>query len=271
MLELDNDTLHFSFPEVHKDAKLSISFQRTLRIPDDGRRYSLPPGFGNFPLRYIEDYEERVPDLWLDRGGVIMPMYQKEALWLCFSPYHQFERDSAYPFAVKIYTGKINAVTGREYRNGLQARKQDYLVVPGQPWLDGYCVEEGLVRQFVAMPLGEGYSAEEQITGAAEWGGIQIVVYPMDADEYEHRFPKRKRKELQGWGGGMSGSAGRLDMCMCMCRSDSPESMGIAPGGKMNQDIYQDAFNSLLVFEQPLARKFEIGAKRTAGFAQRKN
>jgi hypothetical protein len=29
------------------------------------------------------------------------------------------------------------------------------------------------------MPLGSGYSAEEQITGEAEHGGIQIVVYPM--------------------------------------------------------------------------------------------
>ena len=30
MIELKNDSLVFSFPEVHKDAKLTISFQRTL-------------------------------------------------------------------------------------------------------------------------------------------------------------------------------------------------------------------------------------------------
>ena len=48
---------------------------------------------------------------------------------------------------------------------------QDYMVLPEQPWLDGYCVEKGVIRQFVAMPLGEGYSGEEQITGAAEHGG----------------------------------------------------------------------------------------------------
>ena len=29
------------------------------------------------------------------------------------------------------------------------------------------------------MPLGEGDTAEEQITGEVEHGGIQIMVYPM--------------------------------------------------------------------------------------------
>lgn len=31
-----------------------------------------------------------------------------------------------------------------------------YLVAPDQPWLDGFCVQKGLIRQFVAMPLGQG-------------------------------------------------------------------------------------------------------------------
>ena len=44
------------------------------------------------------------------------------------------------------------------------------------PRLDGYCVEKGIIRQFVAMPLGEGYSVEEQLTGEPTWGGVQILV-----------------------------------------------------------------------------------------------
>ena len=36
MIELTNDTLIFTFPEVHRQAKLSITFQRTFRVPDDG-------------------------------------------------------------------------------------------------------------------------------------------------------------------------------------------------------------------------------------------
>jgi hypothetical protein len=31
--------------------RLGISFHRTLRVPDDGRTYPLPPGLGRFPVR----------------------------------------------------------------------------------------------------------------------------------------------------------------------------------------------------------------------------
>ncbi len=36
--------------------RFSVSFQRTLRIPDDGREYPLPPGSGAFPLHRVEEY-----------------------------------------------------------------------------------------------------------------------------------------------------------------------------------------------------------------------
>ena len=42
MIELNHDELRIHFPEVHEQARLVINFQRTLRIPDDGRTYPLP-------------------------------------------------------------------------------------------------------------------------------------------------------------------------------------------------------------------------------------
>jgi hypothetical protein len=48
---------------------------------------------------------------------------------------------------VKIAAGKINAVSGEAWTAGLQSEPQDYVVVPGQPWLDGFSVGEGLIRQ----------------------------------------------------------------------------------------------------------------------------
>ena len=60
MIELRNKTLEFSFPEVHPDAKLKISFQRTLRVPDDGKDYPLPPGLGRFPIKHVDDHAENV-------------------------------------------------------------------------------------------------------------------------------------------------------------------------------------------------------------------
>jgi hypothetical protein len=53
-----------SFPEVHPQAKLTIEFQRTLRIPDDDKTYPLPPGLGAFPLKHVDDHAEDVPATW---------------------------------------------------------------------------------------------------------------------------------------------------------------------------------------------------------------
>ena len=197
-------------------AHCAVEFQRTLRIPDDGRDYPLPPGLGAFPLRHLDDYAARLPESWRARGGVIAPMHQAEALWINFH--------SDYPFAIKVATGKICAITGDPWVDRLNRDPQDYAVLPEQPWLDGYCVEKGVVRQFVAMPLGEGCTVEEQLTGAAVHGGVQFVAYPMKAERYEALRPE--------WGG--------------LCVDSGPvleeAAMGLAPGGRMKQEVYDDPY-----------------------------
>ncbi len=231
MIELSNDSLVFTFPEVHPHAVLRIEFQRTLRIPDDGKKHSLPPGLGEFPLRHVDDFADKVPENWLEHGGVMLPMYQSEALWVNFLGSGSWQ-SGRYPFGVKIATGKINAVTGKAWENGLNRKPQDYLVVPEQPWLDGYCVAKGEIRQFVAMPLGAGYTAEEQITGAAEHGGLQIIAYPMKREAYE-RYKKDRR-------------FGDDHVVLAMApagRARSLFSMGLAPGGRMRQKIYDDDYD----------------------------
>ena len=213
-IQLSDDRLIFQFPIVHESAELSIEFQRTLRIPDDNRAYHLPPGLGRFPLSRVDDYPDNLPDTWIEHGGVFLPMYQAEAMWINFH--------ADYPMAVKIAAGKVNAVTGKAWKEELSGEPQDYLVVPDQPWLDGFCVKKGLIRQFVAMPLGEGYTAEEQLTGEAEHGGLQIAVYPMKRSKYEERF-----------------NTVRLEAPRAHILCDAPE-MGLAPGGLMRQEIYED-------------------------------
>jgi hypothetical protein len=198
MIELQAVHLVASFPELPGSPRLTIDFQRTLRIPDDDRDYPIPPGLGSFPLRHIDDFAPRVPAGWLQRGGVLLPMWQTEALWLNFQPEYDAPRATPYPFAIKVATGKINALTGEPWQRGLSRNPQAYLVTPGQPWLDGYCVEKGIIRQFVAMPLGEGYSVEEQVTGKAEFGGMQVEIFPMKRDVFERRFPVQERS--RGWG-----------------------------------------------------------------------
>ena len=229
MIELSTNDLVFSFPEVHPDARLRISFHRTLRIPDDGSEYPLPPGLGSFPLRHVDDFASKIPESWAQRGGVMMPMYQSEALWMSFDSTWLDDRDTEYPFAIKVATGKINAVTGESWSDGLATAPQDYLVAPEQPWLDGYCVEKGFIRQFVAMPLGSGYSAEEQITGEAVHGGLQIAVFPMKRQVFDQRFPLM--------------DADRMNCRAQAMMAPMPDAdMGLAPGGRMRQELYEDPF-----------------------------
>ena len=58
--------------------------------------------------------------------------------------------------------GKVDALTGKRWSERLTKRPQNYLVCPDQPWLDGINAGEGFIRQFVAMPLGMGYTIEGQ-------------------------------------------------------------------------------------------------------------
>jgi hypothetical protein len=219
MIELRHDSLVFTFPEVHPDARLEVSFQRTLRIPDDGKEYPLPPGLGKFPVRLVDDHPRTVPPRWIERGGVMFPLYQSEALWILFWGF--------YPMAVKVAAGKIDAVTGEDWSDRIHSRPQNYVVTPQQPWLDGYCVEKGVIRQFVAMPLGSGYSAEEQLTGRAQHGGIQLLAHPMKREAYE--------KDLR------SRTVHLTSKNMVMSTGPSEDAaMGLAPGGRMTQEIFED-------------------------------
>ena len=229
MIELKSDRLVFRFPEVHEKAILSIEIQRTLRVPDDDQEYPLPPGLGNFSLRHVDDHAERVPAKWLEHGGVMLPMYQSEAAWINFESGSTLTSVS-YPFAVKIAAGKINAVTGEAWSNGLQQDPQDYMSVPTQPWLDGFCVEKGIIRQFVAMPLGSGYSAEEQITEEDVHGGLQIVVYPLKAEAYEREMEELRNRPM-------------VLFQTALCEPRAGSDMGLAPGGRMRQEIFDDPKN----------------------------
>ena len=110
---LNRRTLQFSFPEVHEDAVLEIEFMRTFRVPDDGRLNALPPGRAPFEVDYVEKYPSKVPATWRKHEGLLLPMYQAEALWI------DFVSLNGYPFAVKIGSGKLCAVTGKPWNPGL--------------------------------------------------------------------------------------------------------------------------------------------------------
>lgn len=178
-------------PVVISDSKIrvgrhtKISFVRTLRIPEDGKTYPLPAGFGRLPLYRVEDYAGKVPEKWQQEGGFFIPLYQREALYL------EFEGADWRPSILKVAVGRVNAVTGEAFDSSIRKHSQDYVVIPDQQWLDGINKGNGVVGQFVAMPLGKGYTVEEQVTDEARHGGFQLMAY----DAHEERFPDESPEE----------------------------------------------------------------------------
>jgi hypothetical protein len=232
---------------------LALTFQRTLRIPDDGKSYPLPPGLGAFPIRRVLDYQDRVPPGWVKTSGVFIPMYQREAMWVSFAsrPWR--------PNAVKIAAGKINAVSGKPWDQSLARPEpgrggrepaQDYLTVPPQPWLDGFNTGEGTIRQFVAMPLGMGYTVEGQVTGKEEHGGLQIIVYEPKPGRFPDHPPRPVvTRNITAAGGGFGAPPGFGPSPGAMPMAPAPgaapsrakgASMGLGAGGTMTQKIYPD-------------------------------
>jgi ubiquitin len=144
---------------VWKNCDFSVNIQRTLRLPMDGKTYPLPPGLGSFPMVPVANYPETAPKEWLQKGGVIVPLQEAEALWLSFG--------GADHAAVQVALGGINAITGKRGGEGgsiiSKNPKQNYLVRPSQPWLDGINDGNNTVSQFVAASMGSGVTVEGQV------------------------------------------------------------------------------------------------------------
>ena len=185
-----------------------VVLHRTLRIPDDGGTYPLPPSLGPLPLLEVGEDE------------YVAPMRRAEAMWLGFrAPHHK-------PRALKIGIGGIDALSGEPFApDALSADPQDYVVIPDQPWLDGIKAGEGFIRQFVAVPLGEGLTVEAQLTGKEQEGGLALSLFQPRPGLFPDQEPVFD---------------GRM-MALACCASP-PAAMGLGAGGRMRQEVYADDY-----------------------------
>ena len=151
LVESDSNDHGTAMESLKHDTGPEIVFHRSIRMPDDNKLHQLPSSLGVFPLYNVSAYADQLPGSIVQQGGVFLPMWQREALWISFAtPYSQ-------KYALRLFVGRINAVSGLRMDESLNKAQgsealQDYVVVPGQKWLDGICVAPGIVRQFVAMP-----------------------------------------------------------------------------------------------------------------------
>ncbi|KAK4209624.1 hypothetical protein QBC37DRAFT_49756 [Rhypophila decipiens] len=171
----DGKVLVTSYP-----GELEINFNRTLRLPEDGKTHSQPIRLGKIDVNNVAGISKKLQTSgnqslvdMARKGGVFFPLYQREAMFLSFKA-----RQDA--FAVRVFVGGVNAVSGLPWSSpaGSKVASQDYLSIPPQRFLDGVCVAKDVVKQFIAMPLGSGYSVEKQVTCKETVGGMQLEIIP---------------------------------------------------------------------------------------------
>lgn len=248
-----------------------VRFVRTLRLPEQGT-HALPPGLGEFPVRMVSDYPDTAPADWLKRGGVMLPMYLREAMWLSFSV--------TQTAALQIGVGKVCAVSGQPWSDSLSQKPQNYVVLPEQPWLDGINSGDGTIRQFVAVPLGLGATVEGQVTGEEVWGGIQLQNFAAKRPDpaapapfYDSPMPpmltggsgqQPGAYQQQGYqGGAPAGLPPNTAGYGCAPPAPSTpaaprraKAMGLGVGGTMRQEIYADSRKLSAWKAKPVGRVF---------------
>lgn len=244
MITLDGKYICFHYPHLHPTAQVCFSFQRTLRLPDTEKVHSLPPGLGAFPVVSASDYRSSDTAEALRDADFAMPMYQSEAMWISFHATLRIDNAPRFrfPAAVIVEAGGVNAVSAGMGGRRLEREPQNYMVLPEQPWLDGFASAPGVVRQFVATALGRGATIEEQLTGTARNGGMQFHVIPIKEELFRQRLKQAQedyRKQLQQIAARRSRSGFEEDASMRFYAIGG--AMGLGAGGRMRQKIYPDS------------------------------
>ncbi len=208
-----------------------------------------------------------------------LPMYNQEAMWMnlqqkyvpkqnfpikplgilpggcVFPPMPRQPRHLADPHALIIGAGNINAISGKPFDSsagkrcpstGLDVKlekEQNYVVVPTQPWIDGWKAEDGKVYQFVAAELGSGQTVEGQITGVESVGGIQFIAYAA-------KDPAKLRSIHPPM---LYGAECALAGAKALRCASSVTSMGLGRGGEIDQKIYPDPYGIEVWQNKPVA------------------
>lgn len=162
----DRGALTFTFPELGHDARLQVTFQRTLRT-------SVPIRHCGSVCRALR-LAQGSPD---GDAHATIPMWQSEATWLDFSSPH------LYPFLVMAGVDGVNAISGSGFTGAPDFDTDDYLEVPTQRFLASHREPAGDNwddRQFVAPST---HAADGGPTGTL----LQLTVIPMRGEAWARR------------------------------------------------------------------------------------
>lgn len=264
-----------------KIGSLELTFHRTVRVAEGRQPSNLPPSLGRMELFRVSKYADKCPSNW-EKEGFFVPLHDTEAMWMSF-------QSSEVPVAVLVGAGGVNALTGDKLGTSLE--KDNYLVTPPQPWLDGWKDKDGTVYQFISTPYqkGKGNTVAEQLIGEeSKTGALGIAVFePVDRTKLKAKIPPR-----EGWSttaydsdfdypaaGNIGYTGGTLLAANCFsgelekttvvkhalaptrskglggasgqCVTQSFSEMGIGKGGKIIQKIYPDPYGLNVWKEKP--------------------
>jgi len=207
--------------------KLSLTLHRTVRVKNDDNCSNLPPSLGNFEVYKVSDFKDKCPENW-EEDAYFLAMHSEEAMWMSFQTIE--------PIAVMIGAGSINALNGKTLDEKLE--KDNYLVTPPQPWLDGWKSEDGTVYQFVITEVGENKTIGEQLTQTKDHA---IVISVFNA---KHPEKLKCDRPITTWGdcekGDLDYSCDEDYFVPMKCCGSLGAEMGVGKGGKINQKIYED-------------------------------
>ncbi|GHA28792.1 hypothetical protein GCM10010345_36980 [Streptomyces canarius] len=120
-------------------------------------------------MRRVADHADRVAAWMRARGGVMLPVYLREAMWLSFA--------ASEPAALQVGVGKVCAVSGEPWRDRLSRRPQNYVVLPRQPWLDGINSGRGTGPPVRGRTAGAGRDrgGAGHRRGGVQWRPVPVV------------------------------------------------------------------------------------------------
>jgi len=129
-----------------------VSLRKTTIVDVNEDSHQLPPDHGAFNEFKVADYN--CPDEWI-KDGIFVEVKEGQPMW--------FDLRQNEVCACLPSVQRLNPVTGEPANLDAGLTKdptQNYLMLPGQLWLDGYA-RDGKVYQFIVTKAGVGLAVNE--------------------------------------------------------------------------------------------------------------
>ena len=158
MIDIIDNELIISFPDVHKKAVCYIHFEHIGYMDQhlsflDGKNFPMTVSKGNVPLSQA-------------LNGIQLESDNQDELFIRIK--------GSYPIAIEITQCVRNKLPMKEWNgSGTQLESLDYLVSGRQPWMDSHLLRKHEIRQLIQ-----------------KLHDTRIVAYPMKAEVYEEIMPK---------------------------------------------------------------------------------